>query len=457
MDNKELKNFDSFLSENWDNTERQITEFKDEITTSEEAPTATDNIEENSDELPNTLKAFGDELETEDTTDTDFESSQQISLGTPLSALPTKSEMKIVILNGVVASSSSTQNPASSLSATIQDKIGATDTKEIKLFQLNIQPLNDGTDEPLDGMELVYQTLEGADAVIVVSNIKKGQISSVLQTAMERIGNYYKQKELRNVVFGSIVAGEEDAHQNVKASLLNFANNMGMIVGGDCNVFCCAEEGDSCDHQYESDTTCAATCIKELCNATKAIRSTITPQSSKDGATALLSITDTIKTFDEFEKGMDAAPVDKGLETETDFEEETEGEAGMEDAQEIELTDTDTDTETETDAEIEAAVDDVIQRIKPEAEVREIEDKDSTEMGGQLATFSEEEETAYDYMNNIVYNQTETPMTKPNRDIAEKLPKIEKEKKEAEEEECCETENTNESILDFNDFLGKQI
>jgi multimeric flavodoxin WrbA len=442
MDNKELKNFADFLAESWDNTESFITEFEDEITSNEDETenTSTEQIEDNIEtEVENKLKAFGDDIEVEaevehdgDEFEAEIEAEVEMplpsvdphvsTLGTQLSTQPEKSEMKVVVLNGVVATSTSAVNPATSLSVAIQEKIGALDTKEIKLFQLNIQPLSDGAEEPLDGMDLVYQAIQGADAIIVVSNIKKGQISSVLQAAMERIGNYYKQKELRNVVFGSVIAGEEDAHQNVKSSLLNFANNMGMIVGGDCNVFCCAEEGESCEHQYEADTTCAATCIKELCAATKTIRASVPAATTEVPASTsvLPSLSDAIKSFDEFEKGMDVAPVDNGLEPEA-----------------------------------EAPAEENVPAL-PEMEEREIEEM---EMGGQLATFSEEEETAYDYMNNIVYNPEETPMTKPRFDIAEELPEVEQERKEAEEGEIEETEeeSTNESILDFNNFLNKQI
>jgi multimeric flavodoxin WrbA len=451
MDNKEIKNFEEFLNESWDNTEHFIvTEYEDEVVSTEEE-TEIDNIEEvvteeeevateeeiesnevistteNEEEiegsLENSLRPFAEEIQKELPTsevevefeveaETETEEPKEETIGTQLSTIPEKCECKVVVLNGVVSTSNSEVSTASRIAEILKDKISAVNAVEIKLFQLNIQPVSDG-EELLDGMAHIYEALNGVDILILATDIKKGQISSVLQTTIERLSNHFQEKELRNVIFGSVVAGEEDSHQNIKSSLINFANNMGMIIGGDCHVYCCAEEGKDCSHEYEADTTCAATCLKELCCATQSIRSKVetTKDSEVQPTGSLPVVSDTIKTFDEFDSNTDMPPVDNGL----DKEEEA----------------------------------------KSDVEEREIIQSDLEEekhvVAGQMSQFAEEEEEVktYDYENNIIYTPTEMPY-KPNRDEALELTEPNVSINDCEE---CEEEDVCESLMDFDKFL----
>jgi multimeric flavodoxin WrbA len=422
----DIKDFENFMNESWTDEDFVIT--KDSVVDIEpEEEIKAEPSKESEGSLEVTLKAFGEDTEDEIVEElpvvdavavagveanTKVKSNEEI--GTQLSTKPEKCDCKTVILNGVVSSSATDADVTSQITSILKEKIAAENTIEINLFQLNIQPVNDG-EEPLDGMVQVYNALAGADIVILATDIKKGQISSVLQTTMERLSNHFQEKELRNVVFGSVVAGEEDSHQNVKSNLINFANNMGMIIGGDCHVYCCAEEGKDCSHEYEADTTTAATCLVALCCATQSIRCNKEECENTEATPSgeLPTLTSTIKTYDEFEKGIDSPPIDNGLE--------------------------------------EPVVD------KEEREISDSQlEEDKPKLAGQMSQFAEEEEVvAYDYENNLVYNPLETPMHKQKRDIALELPDAED---KCEVCDCkaaeCRCEGTCESIMDFIKFLG---
>lgn len=319
--NKSLKNFTSFLKENWsDKLEEFVDDIveddkivsdengnEDDVVIDEEEPAVNDvNLEPETDVI---------EEPKEEQTEKEEDSNTFVS---------NNKSCKVLFLCGVV-SSIGKESINCEISDILKDKIGG-ESKEIQLFQLNIQPATEG-EEPMDGMVQVYDAIADVDAIIVCSDLKKGQVSSVLQATMERLSNHFKHKELRNKVFGSVITGEEDAHQNVKSSLLNFANNMGMIVGGDCNVFCCLSEGEtlgSCSHDYEAETSTTAVCIKELCYATASIRSSVSVQPVEvekiDKPTAISSLLN----FDEFDKDEDDDVTTDNVNSDTEISDEEE-------------------------------------------------------------------------------------------------------------------------------------
>ncbi len=417
---KSLKNFSIFLKENWSN---KLEEFVDDVVEDD------DNVSDNNISGEN-VDASEEETDTEDAKD---EQKEIVKPSVEHTSVPSvnsvNTECKVVFLSGVV-STIGKENVNSIISAKLKDKLCSDNCKDVQLFQLNIQPASEG-DEPMDGMVQVYDAVKEADAIIVCSDLKKGQISSVLQTTLERLSNHFKNKELRNKVFGSVITGEEDAHQSVKSSLLNFANNMAMIVGGDCNVFCPISEGETlgdCDNNFETDTTSASTCIKELCHATASIRGTVetmTPLVDDTKPTAI----STILNFDNFENKED--------ENSDDSEYDDDGEEEEDDETETEKTSTEEDSKLNNFDEF-------------DGEEENFEDDDESD---EKSMEEEEEGYYYDYNNNICNNRTETPMTKPNP------VKLTNESNGCGKKGCenCKCKKTNESsLLNFSKFMNQR-
>lgn len=430
MSNKSLKNFSTFLKENWSD---KVEEFVDDITNEEEIDETDDVSDEESIEEPKIENEEEAEAESE-------EISAQEPMVTHEAPACGDNSCKVVFLSGVVGTVGK-ENANTQITTVLKEKLCGDNCKEVQLFQLNIQPASEG-EEPMDGMVQVYEAIEEADAIIVCSDLKKGQISSVLQTTLERLSNHYKSKELRNKIFGSVINGQEDAHQNVKSALLNFANNMGMIVGGDCNVFCGEELGD-----IETETSNASVCIKELCCATASIRGSVVehPTPSVDYKPTAIS---TILNFDDFEDKGDE--ISDEVSDEADVEQaEDDTDLGYDDDGEEEEDD---DTETETEDNKIASFDEF------DGEEEDFEDEAANEESEDDKKVEEEEEGYYyDYNNNIAYNRTETPMTKPNP------VKLTKESKGCGKKGCsnCKCKKVNESkksisLLNFDKFMDKR-
>lgn len=421
---KSLKNFSNFLKENWTD---KLEEFVDDVVED-------DNVSDNNisgDEMENVSE---EETEAEDAkVENEIEPTIEPSVEhTSTPSINTDKSCKVVFLSGVV-STIGKENANAIISTKLKDKLCSDgECKEVQLFQLNIQPASEG-DEPMDGMVQVYDVVKDADAIIVCSDLKKGQISSVLQTTLERLSNHFKSKELRNKVFGSVITGDEDSHQSIKSSLLNFANNMGMIVGGDCNVFCCISEGETlgdCGHDFEADTTCSATCIKELCYATSSIRSTVETATVVPSIDIKPTAISTILNFDNFENKEETEVNSDDLGYDDDGEEE-------EDDTEVKIDETPTEDSKLNNFD------------EFDGEEENFEDDASDEKSVE----EEEEGYYYDYNNNICHNRTETPMTKPNP------VKLTKESKGCGKKSCgnCKCKKTNEStLLNFSKFMNKK-
>jgi NAD(P)H-dependent FMN reductase len=371
--NKPLKNFSVFLKENWTD---KLEEFVDDVV--EDDNSSNDNVSNN--EMEDVSKEETAE-ETAPTAEVEPVEPEMHTMDSPMSTVHDDKLCNVVFLCGVVATMGK-DNPNAVISGKLKSKLGE-DCKEVQLFQLNIQPASEG-EEPMDGMVQVYDAVKDADAIVVCSDLKKGQISSVLQATLERLSNHFKTKELRNKVFGTVITGQEDAYQSVKSTLLNFANNMGMIVGGDCNVFCCISEGESlgdCQHNYEADTTNAATCIKELCFATATIRGAVDEKPATSIDVKPISPISSVLNFDDFDNKVDSeTPVDTALEVKDGVKKEPEALKNFDEF---------------------------------EGEEEDFEDGEEDSEDDNM-TEEEEEGYYYDYNNDICHNRTETPMSKPN-------------------------------------------
>lgn len=411
MSKKNLKNFSTFLSENWmDKTEEFIDDVQEE--TNQESDDHEEHIEnlesEHLDELePIPASTDLEEVGTkksENHLDTEEIEEEDDNIDDDFMGNDNSVCCKIVFLHGIVSTMGS-ENPSSLLTTKLKEDLKG-ECKDVFLYQLNIQPSSENGVEPMDGMVQVYENIKDADVVIVCSDLKKGQISSVLQVTMERLSNHFKHKELRNKVFASVITGQEESYQNIKANLLNFANNMGMIIGGDCHLFCGIEDGQSladCGHDFETNVHTTAICIEELSHATENIRMEI-----KETPAAMDVIepfkTSSVLNFDDFDNMEDT---EDHVE---DIQHEESGEEPLEDE--------------ETDEEL-------------SDEVSE-----------------EEEDYFYDYVNDIPYNRTEYPFSKPNPIVHHNESKNNCGKKGCGK---CKCKSTNESkLLNFDTFLNKK-
>jgi multimeric flavodoxin WrbA len=118
---------------------------------------------------------------------------------------------------------------------------------EIKLYQLNISPVSK-KDEPIDGMEMIYDKIETASAIIIACDTDKKKLPSNVYNVIKRISNHYEN--LNNKVFGTIITGANDETIN---DLKLIVLKLGMVISGTCLCF-----SDDCD------VTIAADCVSKL-------------------------------------------------------------------------------------------------------------------------------------------------------------------------------------------------
>lgn len=157
------------------------------------------------------------------------------------------------------------------------------DCETIKVYQLNIQPVAET--EAADGMEMIYDQIKDADVVVMAGPIQDGSASSLSTLVLDRLAQHYKSGELKNKIFGSVFAGDEGGYQSVKSSVINKANNLGMIVAPDANILI---GGEGTDYQKFVDS------VTGLRDATGAIRTeSVVEEPLEDGVSDVLS-------FDEF-------------------------------------------------------------------------------------------------------------------------------------------------------------
>lgn len=262
----ETKNFEQFLNEDYhkmlSEDEEQVSP---EIAPTEEAPATS--------EIP-----AGNELPAEVT------ATEQPAM------LPqsTSSGSKALFLYGAV-------DALGQESALFQamNQIGSTldccEAEYIKLYQLNIQPVSDASaPEPADGMSFIYDKMGDAAVVVVISPVLDGDVSSLTQTVMKRISSHYKNMELKNKIFASLLVGDQNSQQLVKADLANQANNLGFIVGAGTTIF------------DVSQIQALVASIKEIKAATDGIR-TAAPVSTAVGG---------VLNFDQFAANTNNATTD---------------------------------------------------------------------------------------------------------------------------------------------------
>lgn len=303
---------------------------------------------------------------------------------------------KTIILNGYVSNIGDTH-----ANKVITDQIVASDSsmvEQINLYELNIMSVdvNDSGKEPADGMSQIYKAIDDASVLIISAEVKNGQISGVLQTCLERIAQHYTKQELRNKVLGTVITGKEASHVSTRSSIVTFAMGMGMIVGGDCNIFSVSD--DTLGVHAPADVTSFMTCINELVKATSSIRQTIQANAAGDEAPFM--------SYDDFDSQMSDVPTEHG---------------------------TDIHDGNHDDAE-------------PEAEGA-VDDSDIAEFTKPFADINDDEPVA-----------EETPTEAPEpTDLSSDAPAGEEEEEVAvaEEEECCgEEEEEDDEIMSFDKFAG---
>ncbi len=268
----ETKNFEQFLNEDY---HKMLSEDEEQAVTPEIAP---------SEEAPVT-DAPAEEMPSEEQPSSDVTATEQ-----PIAMLPqtTPSGSKALFLYGAV-------DALGQESALFQamNQIGSTldccEAEYIKLYQLNIQPVSDASaPEPADGMSFIYDKMGDAAVVVVISPVMDGDVSSLTQTVMKRISSHYKNMELKNKVFASLLVGDQNSQQLVKADLANQANNLGFIVGAGTTIF------------DVSQIQALVQSVKEIKAATDSIR-TAAPVSTAVGG---------VLNFDQFSAGATNAATD---------------------------------------------------------------------------------------------------------------------------------------------------
>ena len=315
-------------------------------------------------------------------------------------------DSKTIILNGYVSNIGDTH-----ANKVITDQIVASDSsmvEQINLYELNIMSVdvNDTGKEPADGMSQIYKAIDDASVLIISAEVKNGQISGVLQTCLERIAQHYTKQELRNKVLGTVITGKEASHVSTRSSIVTFAMGMGMIVGGDCNIYSVSD--DTLGVHSPADVTSFMTCINELVKATSSIRQTI--QANAVGGEA------PFMSYDDFDSQMSDVPTEHGTDIHDGNHDDAEPEADPvgDNADIAEFTKSFADINDDEPVAEEA----------PEASTQAPE---PTDLSSDAGTGSEEEEVAVG---------EEEVVT------------------EEEEEECCDDDEDEDEILSFDKFAG---
>ena len=268
---------------------------------------------------------------------------------------------KALYIYGGVDSLNSPESPLLQAMNQLTTALDCCEPEIIKLYQLNIQPpSSDGAAEPADGMAFIYEKLTDSDVVVFVSPVQDGDVSSLTRTVLKRLAFHYKNMELKNKIYASLLIGDQNSQQLVKADLANQANNLGLIVGAGTTIFDVAQ----------LQTLVQA--VKEIKDATSAIRSaapmnTTVPgvmnydQFAGAGASATADLAQTGKAETDMEKpAFDVvsdtnAPAEGESETEEPAA-ETEGEETEgEETEGSETEGEETEGETEGEAEGEEA------------------------------------------------------------------------------------------------------
>ena len=263
--------------------------------------------------------------------------------------------MKVVILSAVEAVTGDT--PLSdNVVAALTQKLEGCEVKEVKMYQLNIQPVNPKLDaaEPLDGMMMVYDALNTADVVVVSVEAQEDKIPYLMHNSMGRLLAHYKDKQLRNRLFASVVTGTSTCYKRVRNELTNTFLDLGLLTTADCHIFCGSAEQNATLPDYEVLSGTLAAALQQISEATAALRQPI-----GDENTLSSSAITTVQNFDEFESGGSVVPTATG---------------GMEDQEEVAPTEAPAESapaEMQTLEEEPVAPDEAVMAATAEAEAPE--------------------------------------------------------------------------------------
>ncbi|MFV2016759.1 MAG: flavodoxin family protein, partial [Candidatus Heimdallarchaeota archaeon] len=287
---------------NVSNAVNKVSNLLNKIPRSDEEPSEDEAIEDVSDEIEDSADELSEfeldaiptqepVLEPEESLPDELETIAEPIEDTPdIPETPEVTKKTVFLFAGV--NNVEEENPAFSLVEKAKEAITGGESEIVKLFQLNIQPVGDI--EPDDGMQLVYDQLDIADVIILVSPLTTSGISGLANQALDRITNHYGPGGLKNKIFGSILIGEDAAYSTAKGNLTSKAINLGMIV---------APAGQALSVEGDIDFTEFAESIISIRDATKLIRPEVVSQTTDE---------EDVLSFGEFSNAADAAAEEVG-------------------------------------------------------------------------------------------------------------------------------------------------